>query len=192
MHQHQNLFGLVLAGGRSRRMGQDKGLIAYHGKPQREFLFDALNGLCSAVYTSCRADQNVDEGLHPLRDVIDVQSPLNGIISAFRFAPNLAWLAVAVDLPNVTGEVLHTLVRARDLQKLATCFFDAGAHAPEPLLTIWEPAAYPLLGEHVRSGNVSPRAFLMRADVNIVHGIPSSVFRNVNNPADRDAWLTQD
>lgn len=46
--------GLVLAGGRSLRMGRDKGAIAWHGKPQREYAADMLKNLCGEVFISCR------------------------------------------------------------------------------------------------------------------------------------------
>ena len=51
------LNGLVLAGGKSQRMGEDKGQINYHGKPQREYLYDLLNGFTESTYMSCRPDQ---------------------------------------------------------------------------------------------------------------------------------------
>ena len=51
------LYGLVLAGGRSTRMGQDKSLISYHGKAQREYMADLLGQWCSRTFISCRGDQ---------------------------------------------------------------------------------------------------------------------------------------
>ena len=51
------LNGLVLAGGKSVRMGFDKTLIEWHGKEQRDFMADTLKGICNDVFISCRADQ---------------------------------------------------------------------------------------------------------------------------------------
>lgn len=189
--EHALVNGLVLAGGRSTRMGMDKGLISYHGKPQREYLFESLCRLCSEVFTSCREGQNVPASLHPLTDAMDIQSPLNGILSAFRLYPEKAWLAVAVDLPNVSTAVLEALIAGRDPGRLATCFFNVSAGGPEPLLTIWEPAAYPWLAAQAGTGNISPRSFLRSSDVHVIHGMPDSVFHNVNDAAGRDRWLSK-
>lgn len=188
MQDAPRLNGLVLTGGLSRRMGSDKALIHYHGKPQRDYLFEALQQVCVDVYTSCRGEHQVPESLRPLPDRLNLASPLNGILTAFKQHPERAWLVVAVDLPNVTPSVLQELVTRRAAGKLATCFFDSSAGAPEPLLTIWEPAARPLLDAQVASGNISPRAFLQAHDVQIVYGMDEMIFLNVNDPAAHARW----
>lgn len=188
MHDLSQLYGLVLAGGHSRRMGRDKGLISYHGKPQRDYLFELLQELCVQVYTSCRPEQEVSDLLNPLRDGLSIQSPLNGILSAMREHPDKAWLTVPVDLPNITLDLLRHLTRRRDPVRLATCFFDDDAQAPEPLLVIWEPIAKPLLEAAATQGNISPRSFLETNDVQIIHGIHPSAFLNINDPVARARW----
>ena len=54
------LNGLVLAGGKSVRMGKDKGLINYHGLPQREHVHQLLEKYTEKTFMSCRPEQ-VDE-----------------------------------------------------------------------------------------------------------------------------------
>ncbi|NNE77041.1 MAG: NTP transferase domain-containing protein, partial [Pricia sp.] len=48
------IYGLVLAGGKSSRMGKDKGLIPYHGMPQREYLYHLLGRVCDKTFLSIR------------------------------------------------------------------------------------------------------------------------------------------
>ena len=178
------LNGLVLAGGHSSRMGRDKGTIIVHGIPQREYLFQELTQVCTEVYTSCRHDQQLPSSLHPIGDAFDIGSPLNGILSAFRLSPHTAWLAVAVDMPNINRNVFKLLASHRDPVKPATCFYNDETKLPEPLLTIWEPAAYPSLLKFVETGRKSPRDFLAINDVNILHTKDTSIFYNMNTPDD--------
>jgi molybdenum cofactor guanylyltransferase len=177
-----DLNGLVLSGGKSMRMGKDKGLISYHGKPQREYLFGLLSAYSNTVYTSCNASQTVPAYLNPLIDEFDFQSPINGILSALKKSPDKAWLIVAVDMPNVNADVLGNLISHRDKTKTATCFYNPETALPEPLLTIWEPAAFPLLLEFVKDGKISPRDFLNSHPVKMIHPADESILMNINSP----------
>lgn len=176
------LSGLVLAGGRSSRMGKDKGLIVYHERPQREHLFNLLSKHCDQVYTSCYSEQDVSPGLRPLVDEYDLESPLNGILTAFGKHPQSAWLIVAVDMPYVNDGTLALLIDRRDQKKVATCFYNSDEKLPEPLLTLWEPHAYPLLLKFVESGNVSPRDFLSTNAVHLIYPPDSKILQNFNFP----------
>ena len=51
------LNGLVLAGGKSTRMGKDKGQISYHGIPQSTYLYNLLKDICDNTFLSIREDQ---------------------------------------------------------------------------------------------------------------------------------------
>ncbi len=49
--------GLILAGGKSQRMGQDKGLLTYHGKTQIDYCFEILSEYVDEVFISSRKNQ---------------------------------------------------------------------------------------------------------------------------------------
>jgi molybdopterin-guanine dinucleotide biosynthesis protein A len=176
--------GLVLAGGHSMRMGTDKGLLIYNGKPQREFLFELLKEFCHQVYTSCRKDQQIPEMLNPLPDRFEIAGPMNGVLSAFSHRPDASWLTIAVDMPYVSRDNLQLLVNARDQKKIATCFYNPETQQPEPLLTLWESEAYPLLLEFTEKGNVSPREFLKTHHVNLIQPPDDKTLLNFNTPED--------
>jgi molybdopterin-guanine dinucleotide biosynthesis protein A len=180
--QFSSIRGLILAGGRSSRMGRDKGGIIVHGKTQREYLFDELSSVCVDVSTSCRKDQEIPQHLHPIIDAFPIDSPLNGILSAFQTSQDSAWLAVAVDMPYVDRNVFAALIDSRDISKVATCFYNSDTKLPEPLLTIWEPSAFPLLIRFAEGGNKSPRDFLSSHAVNIIQPPDHRIFYNMNTP----------
>ncbi|MEM1257158.1 MAG: NTP transferase domain-containing protein, partial [Bacteroidota bacterium] len=73
------LYGLILSGGRSIRMGHDKGLIAYHGSPQREYLYNLATQFCEAVHYSARKDQldSFPDKSKVIVDKNDYQGPFN-------------------------------------------------------------------------------------------------------------------
>lgn len=188
----KGLYGLVLSGGKSSRMGSDKGLIRYYDKTQREHLHALLSCVCETVYTSCNAEQTIDAALQPLVDAYDLKGPMNGILTAFKVHPDKAWLIVAIDLPNLRLPSLQELIDHREPNRLATCFFDKMAGAPEPLLTLWEPASLPLLTEHVAQGRTSPRYFLRTNNVKIINPTDETIFVNINDAEGYRKWVNKD
>jgi molybdopterin-guanine dinucleotide biosynthesis protein A len=179
-----DIYGLVLAGGKSERMGSDKGLLNVHGEPMREYMLGQLRMVCTRAYTSCRLDQQVPQWMDPIIDESFTTGPLNGLLSAFEYHPESAWLAVAVDMPFVDADVLRSIINDRDPQKMATCYYNERSGRPEPLLTIWEPSAFPKLKSFVEQGKTSPRDFLCANPVHVVTPASTKIFRNLNDPDD--------
>lgn len=182
------LNGLVLTGGRSTRMGQDKSLLIYHQKPQRDHLTDLLRPFCDAVFWSVNADQaaSLDAARQPfIVDAFDFLSPLNGILSAFRHDPTAAWLVVACDMPLLSSRSLDALVCQRDPAKRATVFYDSDGKFPDPLLGIYEPSFGPIMEQAVGAGAISPRQLLMLNDICLLTAPDSRELINVNDPVAR-------
>lgn len=180
------LYGLVLAGGKSTRMGHDKGTIQWHGIDQRYYMADMLSGICKDVFISCRAEQQ--KGIIPkyktLPDSTTGSGPLTGIISAFQAFPNVAWLVTACDLPLLDLSTLQYLVAHRDTNSIATTFESPFDQHPEPLITIWEPASYHILQSFIAEGMTCPRKVLIRnkEKVNILKAPNPDSLMNANTP----------
>ncbi len=191
---HENkapLFGLVLAGGKSQRMGEDKGALDYHGKAQREFEADLIKPHCHQVYISCRKNQDefIETNYKKLYDSFEGLGPYGGILSAFREQPNAAWLTLACDLPYLNAETLKELVSQRNINKLATCFYNPETKFPEPLITIWEPRAYPVLLEFLSQGYSCPRKVLINTDIEEIEMKDPLHMVNINDKAEFDAII---
>jgi molybdopterin-guanine dinucleotide biosynthesis protein A len=178
------LNGLVLAGGKSTRMGRDKGAINWHGKEQRYFMADLLGQFCQDVYISCRPEQ-VDEISHLYRTLPDSypgMGPYGGILTAFQFRPYPAWLVVACDLPLINKNTLQYLIQHRDPSYIATTFRSPHDQLPEPLITIWEPKSLPVLLEFMNKGVKCPRKVLINSHIKLLDPpVPQEVM-NVNKP----------
>lgn len=182
------LHGLVLAGGKSQRMGEDKGLIDYHGKPQREYLKDVLQKVCDQVYYSIRPDQAAADLNGPaIPDTFTGLGPFGAILSAFRENPNNAYLVVACDLPLLDEAGLQQLIRQRNTSKIATAFHNPVTGWPDPLVTIWEPRAYPVLMQFLAQGYSCPRKVLINSDIELLKAENPAILENVNKPEERKA-----
>lgn len=185
------LQGLVLAGGFSRRMGRDKAALQIHELPQAEHVATLLSGLCESVAISVRPDQRnlAARPWYTIPDNDPGSGPLGAIVSAQAFAPGVAWLAVACDLPFVTEEVLAYLVAHRDPTRLATCYSSEHDGLPEPCCTIYEPRGADLIRESFARDMRCPRKVLIDGDVLELEQIFPGALDNINTPTELEAAM---
>ena len=172
--------GLVVAGGKSLRMGTDKGLLDFHGKSQRNFSVELLENLNIKTFLSIRKEQNI-KNVDVIEDVFLGLGPFGAICSAFQHNPNTAWLVIATDLPFVDEKIIKLLLKKRNPSKVATAIQGDSKQFPEPLITIWEPKSYPILLNYLAQGISCPRKVLINNDVEIVK-IDDDFIRNINTP----------
>lgn len=187
------LYGLVLVGGESRRMGRPKWALDYRGEPQAERTARLLGTVCARVFLSVRPGQSV-EGLPEVERIEDrfpAWGPMAGILSAMEVHPEAAWLVAACDLPFLDAPTLEDLVAGRDPLRLATAYRSArgGAHAglPEPLCAVWEPRARGRLLQAAGLGVLSPRAVLAEATPRLLDLANERALDNANTPAAYEA-----
>jgi molybdopterin-guanine dinucleotide biosynthesis protein A len=175
---------LVLAGGKSMRMGFDKGKVNWFGKEQRYYMAGLLKPLCKEVFISCREDQknDVDINYNVLPDTFTGLGPYGAILSAFRSQPDSAWLVVACDLPLLDIDTIQFLSNQRDTSKIATAFNSSHDEFPEPLITVWEPKSYPVLLSFLAQGYSCPRKVLINSDVKLLDAPNPEALINVNTP----------
>ena len=180
------LFGLVLSGGKSQRMGEDKGALNYYDKPHREYTADLIKKYCFQTFISCRKNQDelIETDHSKLYDTFDGLGPYGGILSAFREEPNKAWLSLPCDLPFISEDTIKYLVEHRNPSKLATCFYNPDTDFPEPLITIWEPKAYPVLLEFLSMGYSCPRKVLINTDIEMLQMPNPKEMHNANEKAE--------
>lgn len=181
------IVGLVLAGGRSVRMGNDKSVMQWHGTEQRYYMAALLAGVCEDVYISCREEQQHEiNGYKTIVDNYEGAGPLIGILSAFGRNPDVAWLVVACDLPLLDAPTLQYLVAHRDASCIATTYRSPHDGLPEPLITIWEPRSLGVLKQHIADGFKCPRKALIKneASVKLLDAPVADALLNANTPED--------
>ena len=163
-------------------MGRDKGLIAYHEAPQREVAFSLLRPFCERVFLSLNAEQaaTADPRFPFLVDQTPDTGPLGGLVTAFHHTPGVAWLTVPCDLPFLTGRTISFLLEHRDPARLATALRGSDG-LPDPLVAVWEPAAFRVLEQGAKRGD-GPRRVLLQLNVALFDAPHPEELRNVNEP----------
>jgi molybdopterin-guanine dinucleotide biosynthesis protein A len=182
------LKALVLLGGKSSRMGEEKGLIQYHEKTQAEHLVSLLEELGMEVFLSVREEQKENYSFlnRPyIADQLQGAGPLGGIASAMRSLPQTAFMVVACDLPNLQKEQLEFLLKNRNAKAFATCYESPMDGGPEPLCSIYEPKSFSALMKVWVNGKSCPRKMLYNRTVEILPVKDSKFLVNANTPEER-------
>jgi molybdopterin-guanine dinucleotide biosynthesis protein A len=183
------LIGVVLAGGSSLRMGEDKGGLRLDGVVLANRCATLLAPLCAAVCYSVRESQADLPQYRGQPHVIDderIRGPAAGLLAAWRQYPQSALLALAVDLARVDAPMLSRLVDHRNAARIATAFRHADGIV-EPLCTIWEPAAADIVSQAadratVRARSPSLRRVLEQSAVAVVDCPDPGRLKSCNTP----------
>lgn len=137
---------VILAGGRSQRMGQDKAWLMLEGKPLIARQVELVRKLGAAeVFISGRTGTDYDSlGCHVLRDRIADAGPLAGIECALATISNPLLLVLAVDMPKMTACALEELLAHRTEARGAIPRFQDHL---EPLAAVYPRSCLEIAGE---------------------------------------------
>ncbi len=180
-------LGLVLAGGRSRRMGRDKALIERDGQSLLERAFRLVDAVTDGARVSVRADQVSDPLRRQFPQVVDRYTdigPLAGILSALQGEPAADWLVVACDLPNVDRATLEYLLAEAPADAPLTAYRSTVDALPEPLCALYRSGSDALIQTAIAEGVVCPRKILIRNDAVLLDLPASDALVNLNTPED--------
>ena len=189
----QPLYGLVLAGGRSTRMGTDKAaLIHPDGRPLARRTFDLLaEAGCADVVLSLRHDQEIPAGFADLPDLAIIRDPIDstggplvGIVAAMNLHPGADWLVLACDLPRLDAATLSHLVASKHPDELFLSYRSEFDGLPEPLCALYSSDALPLLRN---TEFRCPRKVLIRNECRLLDPLVPRALDNANTP---DDWQT--
>jgi molybdopterin-guanine dinucleotide biosynthesis protein A len=135
------LVGVVLAGGRGRRLGGDKAVAVLGGRPLITHPLAAMRAVLAEVAIVAKHDTALPDGLGGVAVWIEPDEPrhpLLGIVHALRCARGRAVLVCAADLPFVTAGALRALATAD--AGGAPAVLAEGPDGTQPLLGRYEPA----------------------------------------------------
>jgi molybdopterin-guanine dinucleotide biosynthesis protein A len=192
------LYGLVLAGGHSRRMGYDKAQLRHpDGRTLARRSYELLKEAgCAEAFLSLRFDQEIPHGCEHspvLRDPPEEScGPLAGIVSAMRSWPGVDWLVVACDLPRLDLRTLTTLVAQRRENESFLAFRSSADGLPEPLCAIYGRDSRRVLEEALARDFRCPRKILIQQQCRLLNADDSRALENANTPSDWEQAIAFD
>jgi molybdenum cofactor guanylyltransferase len=151
MMMEKEITAIVLAGGKSKRMGTDKGMLKLNGKPFIKHICDALQPIVGSNIIIASGNKEYDVlGYTRVDDIIDDKGPVGGLYSALNSSKTKINIVLSVDVPMVSSELLEWLVASHDETYMVTQTV-VGAKT-SPLVAVYDRSMRTVFGEHM-AGN---------------------------------------
>lgn len=191
MEQSQKSHSIALiAGGRSSRMGTDKGLLSFMGKPLFMYIIDQVTALSDDVFVISNHPERYTSSEYPIyQDKIPGIGALGGLHSALVHAQHDLCFALACDMPFVNKGILTHLHKNADQFDVVIPQLDT--EKLEPFRALYRKTCLPVIEEAIHSGERRAIGFLSRVRT---QKIPRSelirfnpaldTFLNINTPLD--------
>ena len=110
MKDSVNINGIVLAGGKSSRMGSPKGLLDLNGRPFISHITAAMQPLVHELFiVSDDATYDHFEGIR-VPDIYTNAGPVGGIYAGLMRSPSFYNLILSCDVPLINSTVLNILI----------------------------------------------------------------------------------
>ena len=189
-----SLYGLLLAGGQSRRMGRDKALLVRDGQSQLRYIASLVDAVTDRFFVSVRADQKDDPERSQFETIVDRYEnigPIAGVLSAMNEYPAVDWLVIACDLPNIDDSTLRFLIKHRSAEHPFTAYRSSHDGLPEPLCAIYTSGSDKLVRKFVDDGIVCPRKMLINSDTKLLDQPNPVALDNINTPDDLAASVLE-
>ena len=191
MTPRDRVTGVILAGGRSRRMGgRDKGLMRLAGRPLIEYVITALRPQVDHLVIN--ANRNLDAyaayGCRVVADAIDgYLGPLAGIASAMLVARTQYVLAVPCDCPFLPRDLAKRMLDAIKRERVEVCVAHDGRRIQPVFVLLRRDLAQDLL-EDLNSGACKAELWVKsRRFAPADFSDDPWAFWNINTPQDRTA-----
>jgi molybdopterin-guanine dinucleotide biosynthesis protein A len=183
------ISAVLLAGGESRRMGEDKAIVLFHEKPLWEIQIDLLRKLKpSEILVSARVDPIWrPPDLQFVPDDSPSRGPLSGLTSSLARGQSSHLLALAIDMPFMSETYLRSLCDRIEPGCGVLPMIDGRA---EPLAAIYPVEIYNDFVTALSGNDFSLQTLTKRLvqagklSAILVAKESERLFRNLNEPAD--------
>jgi molybdopterin-guanine dinucleotide biosynthesis protein A len=184
----KTLSGFVLAGGRSSRLGEDKAMLNYKGKPLLIHSLEIIRPFCQNLYVSGNKPEYSIAGVELIPDLYHECGPISGLFSVLNRSETDWNLVISVDVPLINSDLIELLIANKNDYD---CIVPRHSLGIEPLIGLYHKKAITTMKELIESGDFRLTNLLSALNTNyfdcdfLLNDNPG-LFLNVNRPDFRE------
>ena len=174
----------VSPGGKSSRMGTEKGLIIYKNKPFVEHIIEAMSPLVDNIIILSNNKAYESFGFKCYEDIIKNTGPLAGIYTGLRYSKTDNNLIVSCDIPLIKTAVLQKLIDQKNDTSEVIQLQSQGKNMP--LIALYKKSCEVIFMEELYQNQKKVQKALKKCNVKtvIINGSLEQVTANINTPED--------
>ena len=147
----KQITGIILAGGKSRRMGREKGLVEFMGLPLIEHALEEMQKPAGQILISANTKAYDQYGFQVVYDIYPDSGPMGGIYSCLTQSGTEHNLVLSCDTPFVTEELFRHLLRHSEGFDIVAPWH--GGEHYEPLCAYYSKSVLPVMESFMQEGN---------------------------------------
>lgn len=176
----------ILAGGKSSRMGKDKGLILFNGKAIIQHIIEKLQPVTDKVVIISNNPAYDKFGVEVIEDLIRNLGPAGGIFTALSHSQNEKNLILSCDTPFITTEAIEYIFQHSDLSQISWPIYDGKI---EPLFGVYSKSCLAKWEKLIHNGILKLQEIASNFNLNQLNVdnnplFNKNIFTNINTPED--------
>ncbi len=163
---NNNITLIILAGGKSSRMGTDKALLKINGKTFVQNIYDNLKDNFADIIISTN---NIDvriTGAKIISDKIKNIGPMGGIYTCLKHSKTELNFIVSVDTPFISSELAHEIISKSDNYDITIIRCN---NKTNPIIGIYSKQVLPILEQEINSKMYKMMKFLEKTNYQIIN-----------------------
>lgn len=175
------ISGVIMAGGKSSRIGTDKGLLKFRGNFLSEYAIHLIDSLLAEVYISSNNRNYEQFNLPIIFDIYKNIGPMGGLHAVLKTISSEYVFIISCDMPFMTKEVVNILISNLGDNDVIIPIVE---NKLEPLCAIYSRRLFPEIEKRIKHGNYKMQDLILASRTKFVKFENNLVFRNINTKED--------
>jgi len=177
------ITAIILAGGKSSRMGQDKGLMFLDEKPMVQYIIDTVKPLVQEIIISSNNKEYEQFGYPVFQDLIKSKGPLAGIYTGLNHSKSDKNIVISCDVPYVSKELINLLIEQSEGSQITIPEKEGKTHQ---LIGVFSKSCSESFKNAIENNELKAKTVFEKLNLNIVDAnqFENKIFTNINTKDD--------
>ena len=181
MKAKHNISAFILCGGKSSRMGTEKGLVNYNNKPFIQLVIDAIEPITTNIFLVTDNQEYTDFNYPLVADIYKNKGPVGGIFSALDRSETENNLILSCDIPKISTNVIKNYL-INNISDQKDVIFLSDDKNIYPLIGIYNKSVKPKFSEAISSNRIKLLSLLNELNCQVIKVNPRDFesLKNIN------------